>query len=83
MVITTITSKGQTTIPSFIRHHWRSKEVYWEQCPDGSATVRSMANVLDLFGSVKSAAPKDVGEKAKTRAALGSKMKREAAHLKS
>ena len=73
MVITSLTSKGQTTVPGSIRRHWQTREVYWEQCPDGSAIVRPVKDIVDLFGIAKSALPKDIREKSHARASMGRK----------
>ena len=71
MVKTSITSKGQTTIPVEIRRLWHTSEVIWETCDDGSARVRPLPDVLSLFGSASSAIPRDPAEKRKARAAIG------------
>lgn len=70
MVRTTVTCKGQTTIPNEIRKKWNTREVLWESCSDGSARVRPLPDVLALYGSARSPMPKDPDEKAKARAAM-------------
>jgi len=71
MVRTSITSKGQTTIPVELRRIWKTSEVLWEACPDGSARVRPVPNVMALFGAAHDGKPKDTAEKAKAREAMG------------
>ena len=73
MVITMITSKGQTTIPGTIRKFWKTREVYWERQSDGSAVVRPVADVMSLFGAAQNRVPRDAAEKAKAREAMGKK----------
>lgn len=71
MVMTSITSKGQTTVPRKFRKQWNARTVIWETCPDGSARVRPAPEVMDLFGSAKSKTSRDPREKNKARAAWG------------
>jgi len=71
MVKTSITSKGQTTIPVELRRLWKTSEVIWESCEDGSARVRPLPDVMSLFGSASSALPRDPAEKRKAREAIG------------
>lgn len=71
MVKTRISSKGQTTIPAKFRSRWKSTELVWEEAPDGGAYVRPVPDIMSLFGSAKSAAPRDLDEKGKARAAWG------------
>jgi bifunctional DNA-binding transcriptional regulator/antitoxin component of YhaV-PrlF toxin-antitoxin module len=55
MVRTSISSKGQLTIPQVFRKHMtltRRQEVEVEQLPDGSVIVRPVASILDLAGSI-------------------------------
>ena len=73
MVMTTITSKGQTTIPATIRSSWKTREVYWERQPDGSAVVRPVAGIMSLFGAAQNRVPRDAAEKTKAREAMGRK----------
>jgi len=73
VVITTITSKGQTTIPNSIRNGWKTREVYWERQSDGSAVVRPVAGIMSLFGAAQNRAPRDAAEKTKAREAMGKK----------
>ena len=51
MVRTLITSKGQTTVPIEIRRKWKGTEILWEACPDGTARVRPVPDVMALFGA--------------------------------
>jgi hypothetical protein len=71
MVRTLITSKGQTTVPVEIRRNWKSAEILWELCPDGSARVRPAPAVMALFGAARSAIPRDPQEKARARERIG------------
>lgn len=73
MVRTSVTSKGQTTIPSKFRKQWKASQVIWEACPDGSARVRPLPDVQSLFGALASARAKDPHEKGRARAALAGK----------
>lgn len=70
MVRTTITSKGQTTVPQRFRKRWKTNEVIWEACPDGSARVRPLPDVMQLLGAAGSGLPKDPDEIVKARAAM-------------
>jgi bifunctional DNA-binding transcriptional regulator/antitoxin component of YhaV-PrlF toxin-antitoxin module len=71
MVRTQITSKGQTTVPGFIRKQWKTRAVIWESCPDGSARVRPLPDVMSLYGAASSPLPRDPDEKEKGREAWG------------
>lgn len=56
MAISTLTDKGQTTVPQEIRDALKVKprqRLTWELLEDGSAVVRPQASALDLFGSLK------------------------------
>jgi bifunctional DNA-binding transcriptional regulator/antitoxin component of YhaV-PrlF toxin-antitoxin module len=58
MVISTLTDKGQTTVPQEIRDALKVKprqRLTWKLQADGSAVVRAQGSALDLFGSLKSA----------------------------
>lgn len=58
-LISTITSKGQTTVPQAIRAALKVKprqRLAWAVQADGSAVVRPQTSALALFGSLK--APK-------------------------
>ena len=70
MVRTLITSKGQTTVPIEFRKRWKTVDVIWEACPDGSARVHPSPDVLQLFGAAAGPRPKDPKEIDKARAAL-------------
>lgn len=71
MITTSITSKGQTTIPIELRKVWRTKAVVWETCDDGTARVRPVPDVMALFGAAHDGKPRDVDEKTKAREAMG------------
>jgi bifunctional DNA-binding transcriptional regulator/antitoxin component of YhaV-PrlF toxin-antitoxin module len=71
MVRTSITSKGQTTIPVEFRKKWNTSEVIWELHEDGSANVRPVPDVMSLFGAAHDGKPRDSREKAKAREAMG------------
>lgn len=71
MTTTSITSKGQTTIPIELRKVWRTKAVVWETCADGTVRVRPVPDVMALFGAAHDGKPRDVDEKRITRDAMG------------
>ena len=71
MVRTSITSKGQTTVPVELRRIWRTSEVLWEACEDGSARVRPAPDVMALFGAANDGKRKDPAEMTKAREAMG------------
>ncbi len=71
MVKTSITSKGQTTVPVELRRIWKTAEVVWETCEDGSARVRPVPDVMSLFGAANDGRPRDPEEKRKAREAMG------------
>jgi bifunctional DNA-binding transcriptional regulator/antitoxin component of YhaV-PrlF toxin-antitoxin module len=71
MVRTLITSKGQTTVPVEIRRNWKTSEILWEACADGTAHVRPAPDVMALFGAARSALPCDPREKARARELMG------------
>ena len=57
MSISTLTDKGQTTVPREIRDALQVKprqRLTWELQRDGSAVVRPQGSALDFFGSLKS-----------------------------
>ena len=65
----TITEKGQTTVPLEVRQALKipaGSRIEWSIQQDGSAIVRPQPNALDLFGSLKpaKAAPTRDKEKA-------------------
>jgi len=70
MVRTKITSKGQTTIPSVFRKKWKTSQIIWEINPDGSAIVRPVPDVMDLFGAAGSPQPKDRDEREQAHDAI-------------
>ena len=58
MAISTLTDKGQTTVPQEIRDALKVKprqRLTWSLQDDGSAVVRPQGSALELFGSLKSA----------------------------
>lgn len=60
MVRTTISSKGQITIPQIFRQRMSltgKQEVEVGQLPDGSVVVRPVSSILDLAGSVTLSRP--------------------------
>jgi bifunctional DNA-binding transcriptional regulator/antitoxin component of YhaV-PrlF toxin-antitoxin module len=71
MVRTFITSKGQTTVPVEFRRAWKSDEILWEKCDDGSVRVRPAPSVMALFGAARSSVPRDPQEKARSRELIG------------
>jgi bifunctional DNA-binding transcriptional regulator/antitoxin component of YhaV-PrlF toxin-antitoxin module len=57
MAISTLTDKGQTTVPREIRDALKVKprqRLTWSLREDGAAVVRSQPSALDLFRSLKS-----------------------------
>ena len=57
MVESTITDKGQTTVPKQIREALGVKpgqRIQWDLVEDGSVTVRREPSALSLFASLKS-----------------------------
>jgi len=57
MAISTLTIKGQTTVPLEIREALKVKprqRLNWSLREDGAAVVRPQTSVLELFGSLKS-----------------------------
>ncbi|HEV2393511.1 MAG TPA: type II toxin-antitoxin system PrlF family antitoxin [Verrucomicrobiae bacterium] len=58
MVTSTLTDKGQTTVPQEIRDALKVKprqRLTWSLREDGSAIVRPQRSALELFGSLRSA----------------------------
>jgi antitoxin PrlF len=56
----TLTDKGQTTVPSEVREALKVKprqQLEWIIQDNGTAVVRPQASALDLFGSLKPAKP--------------------------
>ncbi|MBE7538493.1 MAG: AbrB/MazE/SpoVT family DNA-binding domain-containing protein [Opitutaceae bacterium] len=76
MVRTTITSKGQTTVPVELRRIWKTSGVLWEVCEDGSARVRPAPDVMTLFGAAGDGRGRDPDEMAKARRAMGCRKRR-------
>jgi antitoxin PrlF len=57
MVTSTLTDKGQTTVPQAIREALGvapRQRLVWELRRDGSVRVRPMPSVMELAGSLKS-----------------------------
>lgn len=60
MLESTITDKGQTTVPRQVRDALGlepRKRLQWDILADGTATVRPEPSPLDLFASLKSDVP--------------------------
>lgn len=60
MLTSTLTDKGQTTVPQEIREALGvspRQRLVWEIRKDGSAAVRPMPSVMELAGSLKSDVP--------------------------
>jgi len=60
MLISTLTDKGQTTVPQEIRQALgvaARQRLVWEARNDGSAVVRPVPSVMELAGSLKSDVP--------------------------
>jgi bifunctional DNA-binding transcriptional regulator/antitoxin component of YhaV-PrlF toxin-antitoxin module len=52
----TLTSKGQTTVPKQVRealHLMPNQKMLWDILPDGTVKVRSQPSVLDFMGCLK------------------------------
>jgi bifunctional DNA-binding transcriptional regulator/antitoxin component of YhaV-PrlF toxin-antitoxin module len=80
MPISTLTDKGQTTVPQEIRDALKVKprqRLTWSLQEDGSAVVRPQVSALDLFGSLKSS--KRFPGRAKERAAVSRAVAKHAA----
>ena len=57
MAISTVTEKGQTTVPQEVREALKvgpRQRLIWSVQDDGSAIVRPQGSALDLFASLKS-----------------------------
>ena len=50
MLKTIISSKGQTSVPTFFRNKWKTKAVFWQEAPDGSAIVQPVPDVNYFYG---------------------------------
>lgn len=60
MVTSTLTDKGQTTVPQEIREALGvspRQRLAWEIRPDGAVVVRTLPSVIELAGSLKSSVP--------------------------
>lgn len=82
MLESTITDKGQTTVPKEVRDALRIKprqRLQWDLVEDGSVIVRPEPSALTLFGSLKSRRkfPGIKEEKAAMRKAVASRTARE------
>jgi len=78
----TLTDKGQTTVPAEVREALKIKprqQLAWEIQDDGSVVVRPQPSALDLFGSLKpvKAFPGLKEEKAGTRRAVAEQASKE------
>ena len=71
MVKTSISSKGQTTIPREFIKRWRTSKVWWRRNPDGSARVSPAPDIMSLLGSASDGKPRDPDEKKKARREIG------------
>ena len=81
MPISTLTDKGQTTIPQAIRDALKVKprqRLTWSVQEDGSAVVRPQGSALDLFGSLR--APKRFPGRAAEREAVSREVGKHAAN---
>lgn len=68
----TITEKGQTTVPLEVREALKipaGSRIEWSIQQDGSAIVRPQPNALDLFGSLKPAKAVPTRDKEKSAVA--------------
>jgi bifunctional DNA-binding transcriptional regulator/antitoxin component of YhaV-PrlF toxin-antitoxin module len=80
MAISTLTDKGQTTVPQEIRDALKVKprqRLAWSLGEDGTAVVRPQPSALDLFASVKS--PKKYQGRDKEREAVARAISQRAA----
>jgi len=78
MAISTLTDKGQTTVPQEIREALKVKprqRLIWSLRDDGSVVVRPQPGALALFGSLKS--PKKFPEREAATQAAGRHAARE------
>jgi antitoxin PrlF len=60
MLTSTLTDKGQTTVPRKIREALElgpRQRLVWENRPDGSAVIRPLPSVMELAGCLKSNVP--------------------------
>ena len=78
MIESTVTDKGQTTVPKEVRDALGIKprqRLQWDLAADGTAVVRPEASALSLFGSLKSRKkfPGIKEEKAAIRKAVASR----------
>ena len=57
MLVSTITAKGQTTVPKSIRNALQTEagtKLHWNLMPDGTITVRAKTkSILELAGMLK------------------------------
>jgi AbrB family looped-hinge helix DNA binding protein len=85
MIESTVTDKGQTTVPKEVRDALRIKprqRLQWDVAKNGTAVVRPEPSALALFGSLKSRKkfPGIREEKAAMRRAVASSAAREEKH---
>jgi len=71
MVKTSVSSKGQTTIPRHILKAWKTSHVIWDVNPDGSARVSPIPDIMSLLGSAASGISREPEEKHKARESMG------------
>jgi antitoxin PrlF len=82
MLESTLTDKGQTTVPKEVRDALGAKprqRLQWDLATDGTVTVRLEPSALGLFGSLKSRKKYPGGreEKAALRRHVGKQAARE------
>ena len=81
MAISTLTDKGQTTVPQVIRDALNVKprqRLTWSLGEDGTVVVRPQGSALDLFASLKSSKKfpgRDAERKAVARDVAGHTLK--------
>jgi hypothetical protein len=71
MFKTTISRKGQTTIPRRLIKMWKTSRVLWDVSPDGSARVYPTPDIMSLLGSASGRKPYDPADKIRAREAMG------------
>lgn len=85
MAISTLTDKGQTTVPQEIREALKVKprqRLNWSLRDDGTALVTPQRSALDLFGSLKSPKkfPGRAAEREATALAVARRVARKGSH---
>jgi hypothetical protein len=71
MVKTSISSKGQTTIPRRFLKVWKTSQVLWDWNSDGTARVSPTPDIMSLLGSAADGKACGHDEKPKTKSAIG------------